>query len=383
MPDNLTVKITELIAQGENNAVEFKSAQVRAESIAKEMVAFSNTQGGVLLIGVEDNGDVTGLGGREDVGEWLANIARENVLPPIDPKIENIGFQGKSIIIIELEKGKDKPYQTNKHQFLIRVGSTNRTATHAELMRLFQQSGVFHYDRLGVDGTSIKDLNFSKIDDYFDRYQIDFSHEDDPQRILKNTDILDDEGLTTIAGLLIFGLNPQRYLTDACISFAHFSGTAIADELIDKQVVNGTLDFQIDTALAVIKNNLKQSSTIQGTKRLDTVFQYPDKVFRELLVNACVHRNYAINGSRIRIFMFDDRIEFISPGRLPNTITIEKLKSGVSYASNPIMVKFMENLRYIDKLGRGLPMVYMTAVKNNKHVVFEEIGEEFKVTLEL
>ena len=81
--------------------------------------------------------------------------------------------------------------------------------------------------------------------------------------------------------------------------------------------------------------------------------------------------------------MFDDRIEFISPGRLPNTITIEKLKSGVSYASNPVVVKFMENLRYIDKLGRGLPMVYMSAVKNNKQVIFEEIGEEFKVTLEL
>jgi len=383
MPNNLTVKIAELIAQGENNAVEFKSAQVRAESIAKEMVAFSNTQGGVLLIGVEDNGDVTGMGEREGVGEWLANIARENVLPPIDPKIEIIDFQGKSIVKIEIEKGKDKPYQTNKHQFLIRVGSTNRTATQAELMRLFQQSGVFHYDRLGVDGTSIKDLNFSKIDNYFDRYQVDFSHEDDPQRILINTEILDDEGLTTIAGLLVFGLNPQRYLTDACISFAHFSGTTISDELIDKQVVNGTLDFQIDTTLAVIKNNLKQSSTIQGAKRLDTEFQYPDKVFRELLVNACVHRNYAISGSRIRIFMFDDRIEFISPGRLPNTITIEKLKSGVSYASNPVIVKFMENLRYIDKLGRGLPMVYMAAVKNNKYVIFEEIGEEFKVTLEL
>ena len=383
MPNNLTVKIAELIAQGENNAVEFKSAQVRAESIAKEMVAFSNTQGGALLIGVEDNGDVTGLGRREGVEEWLANIVRENVLPPIDPKIENTDFQGKSIIIIEVEKGKDKPYQTNKHQFLIRVGSTNRTATQTELMRLFQQSGVFHYDRLGVDSTSIKDLNFSKIDNYFDRYQIDFSHEDDPQRILINTEILDDEGLTTIAGLLVFGLNPQRYLTDACISFAHFSGTTISDELIDKQVVNGTLDFQIDTALAVIKNNLKQSSTIQGAKRLDTEFQYPDKVFRELLVNACVHRNYAISGSRIRIFMFDDRIEFISPGRLPNTITIEKLKSGVSYASNPVIVKFMENLRYIDKLGRGLPMVYMAAVKNNKYVIFEEIGEEFKVTLEL
>jgi ATP-dependent DNA helicase RecG len=379
-----TENIAELIAQGENNSIEFKSSQVRAESVAKEMVAFSNMQGGVLLIGIEDTGEVTGLSSDQlNMEEWLANIARENVLPAIEPSIEKIKYLGKSIIKVDVQKGRDKPYQTNKHQFLVRIGSTNRTASQAELMRLFQQSGVFHYDRLSVDGTSIKDLNFTKIDNYFDRYQIDFSNEDNPEIILSNTDILDVNRTVTIAGLLIFGINPQRYLSDACISFAHFSGTGISDELIDKQVINGTLDQQIDTALAVIKNNLKKSSKIEGTKRLDTSFQYPDKIFRELLVNACVHRNYAISGSRIRIFMFEDRLEFISPGRLPNTITVEKLKAGVSYASNPVIVKFMENLRYIDKLGRGLPLVYMTAMQNNKNVVFEEIGEEFKVSLEL
>ena len=121
-------------------------------------------------------------------------------------------------------------------------------------------------------------------------------------------------------------------------------------------------------------------SSIQGTQRLDQE-PYPDLVYRELLVNACVHRNYSIAGSRIRIFMFCDRIEFISPGRLPNTITIDKLKAGVSYAVNPVILKFMENLRYIDKLGRGLPMVCQAAQKQGKDVKLEEIGEEFKVTL--
>ena len=110
---------------------------------------------------------------------------------------------------------------------------------------------------------------------------------------------------------------------------------------------------------------------------------YDDKVFREILVNACVHRNYSIIGSRIRVFVFDDRVEIISPGRLPNTVTTEKIKSGVSYAVNPVIVKFMENMRYIDKLGRGIPMVYNEAKKINKKVTFEEIGEEFKVVLYL
>jgi ATP-dependent DNA helicase RecG len=107
------------------------------------------------------------------------------------------------------------------------------------------------------------------------------------------------------------------------------------------------------------------------------------KVFRELIVNACVHRNYAIIGSKIRLLMFSDRIEFISPGRLPNTVTIDKLKAGVSYASNPILLKFMENLRYVERLGRGLPMVYHEVRKLGQEVVFKELGEEFRVIVPL
>jgi ATP-dependent DNA helicase RecG len=375
--------LTQLIKQGENSAVEFKSADVHRDSIAKELVAFANTQGGIILLGVEDNGSISGIPTTEkNYEEWLTNIARENVIPALDVHLEKINYQQKELLKVTVPKGKDKPYQTNKHHFLIRIGSTNRIATQPELMRLFQQSGVFHYDRIGVDNTSIRELNLSKIDQYFDNYQIDFLAEHHKEQILTNTDILDDTQQTTIGGLLLFGIHPQRQLFNACISFAHFAGNTLDEELIDKQVITGTLDIQVDTTLAVLKNNMRQASTIKAGKTINTHFQYPDNVFRELLVNACVHRDYSITGSRIRVFIFDNRIEFISPGRLPNTVSIDKLKMGVSYARNPIIVKFMENMRYIDKLGRGLPMVYNTALKHHKQVQFEEFGEEFRVVLE-
>ncbi len=375
----------QLIAGGENSSVEFKSAQVKGESLAREMVAFANAGGGVIFLGIEDNGQITGLSPRRNYEEWTANIVRNNVIPAVQVEYSEIMIDNNKIGVIEVPKGRDKPYQTSGHRFLIRVGSTNRVATQAELMRLFQQSGVFHFDANGVEGTSIVDLNLTKIDKYFDRYEIDFTHESEPERaaLLKNTDILADDGMVTIAGLLLFGINPQRYLHNAGISFAHFKGDEITSDLIDKQNIDSTIDYQVDTALSVIKNNLLQPSSISGVKRVDTRFIYADKVFRELLVNACVHRNYAISGSRIRIFLFSDRIEFISPGKLPNTVTIEKLKAGVSYAVNPVIVKFMENLRYIDKLGRGIPMVCKEVEKNNKQVIFKELGEEFKVTLSL
>lgn len=105
---------------------------------------------------------------------------------------------------------------------------------------------------------------------------------------------------------------------------------------------------------------------------------YPSIVFREALVNAIVHRNYSITGSKIRVLMFSDRIEFHSPGKLPNTVTTEKMNIGVSNARNPFLVRYMENLRYIDQLGRGIPMI----IKNMKNLgarepELNEIGEEF------
>lgn len=378
-------EIKELIDQGENVSVEFKTKDVRTESIAKEIVAFANSNGGIILLGVEDDGDIAGIDSGKNIEEWVMNICRNNVIPAILVEYSEVEFDNKTVGFIKVPKGKDKPYQTQRNQFLIRIGSTNRVATQSELLRLFQQAGFFHFDANGVEQTSIKDLNFTKIDQYFQRYEIDFTEETETDKInlLKNTDILADDGRVTVAGLLIFGINPQRYLYNANISFAHFVGKEITSDLIDKQNIGGTLDFQVDSALSVIKNNLLNPSTIVGTKRIETGNIYKDNVFREILVNACVHRNYAISGSNIRVLMFDNRIEFISPGNLPNTITIDKLRAGVSYAVNPIIVKFMENLRYIDKLGRGIPMVCREVEKQNKKVMFKELGEEFRVILYL
>jgi len=378
-----TNQIYDLIKQSENSSLEFKSADVKPESLAKEIVAFSNLSGGVILIGVEDNGDISGLPGSKNYEEWCMNIARNNVNPPAEIKYQKIEIENKTIGIVEIPKGKDKPYQANDSKFYIRVGSTNRTASINELMRLFQQSGVYHFDATAVDHSTVKNLNFQKLSSYFSAYNLNFDilTEDEKTVLLQNTDILSAEGNLTVAGLLIFGINPQKFLLNSSVSFAHFAGNEINSELIDKQNIEGNLDYQINTTTAIIKNNIMQSSDIIGNKRVNKENLYPDKVFRELIVNASCHRNYSIFGSKIRVFLFQNRLEVISPGKLPNTVSPDKLKYGVSYAVNPVIVKFMENLNFIDKLGRGLPMVYSEALSRHKTVLFEEFGEEFKVTL--
>ncbi|MDD5392689.1 MAG: ATP-binding protein [Thiothrix sp.] len=373
-----------LIQQGENVAVEFKALPVRPEVVAREMVAFANGAGGTLLLGVADDGTPTGVDDMERLEEWVMNIARTLVTPAIAVHCEFAQSADKQVCAVIVPKGKDKPYQTGD-KYLIRVGSTNRLATQSELMRLFQMSGVFHYDAIPVANASLNDLNMAALDRFFVSYGFEFSKESEEARrqLLINTDVLATTGEPTVGGLLMFGINPTRYLSQAAIMFAHFKGKEISDELIDRQEIIGTLPQQVDTAVAVIKNNLLQPSVIEGTKRKDTVDLPPDKVLREMVVNACVHRNYAITGSRIRIFMYDDRIECISPGRLPNTVTVEKLRSGVSYASNPILLKFMDNLRYIDRLGRGFPMIFREMQQIGKAVEVYEFGEELRVVLPL
>lgn len=378
-----TEDLKEIVRRGENSSVEFKSLDVRAESLAREVIAFSNSSGGLILIGIEDNSAITGLNPQKDYEEFVMNVVRNNINPPLDVDFEVDVLDGKSVACIHVPKGINRPYQTLDGKYYIRVGSTNRIASMAELMRLFQEGGYFHYDLTGVARTTVKSLNFNLIADYFKYFDIDFENEDEDSRnrLLTNTDILMPTGEVSLAGMLVFGINSSRYLPQVGISFAHYHGTDVTGELIDMRHIEGDLSYVIQTAFACVKNNLLSPSTIEGLRRVDTRVQYPDKVFRELITNACAHRDYSIVGSRIRVLMFDDRIEFISPGKLPNTITVEKLYAGVSFRRNQLLTKFMIAQRLMDNLGRGIPNIMAEVKKLGREINFVELGDELRVTL--
>ncbi len=370
------------LPQSENQYVEFKSEKVAAKDLAEEIVAFANGEGGEIWLGVEDDGRVSGLSRRYE--EDVMNICRDAVRPPLTPEYAEFAMDDKTVARIVIPKGPDRPYATSRDRYLVRVGSTKRVASREELIRLFQASGFFHYDLVPLDQAKTAHLDYSAIEGYFSRYQISFNgeSEDEKARLLAAGDITDAGGKPTVGGLLVFGISPEKILHQAGIAFAHFKGLELGSELLDKQTFGGSLPRQVDNALAAIKANIPIGSTITGSRRVDAP-HYPDKVYRELLVNAVVHRNYSISGSQIRVFLFADRIEFLSPGRLPNTVSIEKLSVGTSFARNPLLVRLMENLGYVDRLGRGLPMVCQEAGKLNKAVTFEEAGEVFRVVLEL
>mgnify|MGYP000897572194 FL=1 len=379
-------KIREIINNGENSYIEFKEEDIKAKDLAEEIVAFANSEGGMILIGVDDHGCIKGISDAL-IEEKIMNVCRNNCIPHIIPTFQRFEIEGKSIAAITIHKGLSKPYYTTDHKYYIRVGTTKRIASREELLRLFEANGALHFDISPVEYTSIKDLSIDVIRNYFIKYNAFDLYEENKEtteRILINADIMKEvngKALCTVGGLLIFGREPETRLPQNGISFAHFNGIEITNELIDKKVLVGRIQDIAEQTMVVLKNNMKSPSVINGIKREEQE-EYPILVLREAIVNTLVHRNYSISGSKIRIFMFDDRIEFRSPGRLPNTVTVDKMKIGISYARNHFLVKYMENLRYIDQLGRGIPMILKTMKEAGaKQPLLQESGEEFILTI--
>ena len=379
---NYTKKeIIEIISQRENSAVKFKDDAVRPESLTKEIVSFANTTGGTILIGVDDNGEISGTSKQE---EWVMNIARNNLNPAISCEATDFLIKDRRILVVDIPKGKNKPYQTLDGKFYIRVGSTNRQATKEELSRLFQQAGLIQFDKAPLNKTGLKNLDLRKINEYYkNNYDLDFFELSDfeQRKILLNSDILvhyEKEIVCSVGGLLVFGKNPQRFIPAASIVFSVFDGSEFVSELLDKKEIAGTLDEQIDNAVAKIKLMIPTPSQIEDNRRKEYK-RIPAKVLREAIVNAVCHRDYSITNRKIHVNIFKNRIQINSPGKLPNTLDLDKIKYGNSAPRNLFILKYLDNMRYIDGLGRGIPTILNLI--GEKNCCFEEIGDVFKLTI--
>jgi len=164
------IEIQEMIGNGESSGVEFKEEGISSLDLAEEIVAFSNFKGGTILIGVDDEGSISGIK-RRDLEEWVMNICRDMVKPAIIPYYEQVKMDGGQIVaVVRIDQGISKPYYVESHgrkKYMIRVGSTKREATRDELGRLFQEAGIVHYDISPIFGSSIDDLDWQKLKEYF------------------------------------------------------------------------------------------------------------------------------------------------------------------------------------------------------------------------
>jgi ATP-dependent DNA helicase RecG len=375
----------DLIAEGEDFFIEFKREIDSAIDIAAEVVAFANTEGGILLIGVDDDKSICGVDDADSVERRLVGICHNSVIPAIAPEIEKayVELLGKTVIIAHIPKGSDKPYRTKTDHYYIRAGSTKRRTSKEELGRLFQDAGFVHYDVAPVSGTSLDTLDLHRVEKYFEQvHKLDIHRaEIGPERLLANAQILSEDGRATVGGILFFAERPTDILFQAGLMLARYAGDEVSDRLMRTECIEAPLPEAIDRTLEFVMNNVQSTTTLVGARRVE-VHQYPAVVVKEAITNAVAHRNYSIAGSRITLWIFDNRVEIKSPGRLPNTVTLDSIRFGVSFSRNQFIVRLLNNYGYIELLGQGIPMM-IREMRNHagREPDFAEIGEQFVVTL--
>lgn len=349
--------VYELIQNGESSHVEFKTQDAHPNSLAEEIVAFANFDGGVMLLGVDDAGEVVGCA-RSDIEDAVINVCRNNVRPAIIPLIEKVRFAEKLILAVTIPRG-ETAYSTNRGLYYIRVGSTKQIPTQQELLRLFQQKHVLQFDETPVLKASTASLDLEKVNAYLASLQQSPLNEESEQAVIRellNLSILvelDQAHYPTLAGLLMFGKHPQTYFPSYTILCGAYQGEDFLADCIREKELTGALDNLIEDALAFLKLTMPQTSLREGELRNKTSYLYPVEALREGIVNAVCHRDYAISGSAIRLFVFRDRLEIRSPGGLPNTMTLDNIRYR-QFTRNQMIASFLTGYGYMERRGKGI-----------------------------
>ena len=348
-----------ILSGGETATVEFKLDSVRNEHLAKELGAMANFRGGMLVLGVDTKGNVAGLT-REDNEERLQNICY-NFEPPIQIATSEIQIQKKMVITATIVENHEKPYaykSQTRNIYYIRSGSVSREATRSELRRMFQQSGELHYELLTLQNASAETLNDPLLFSFFREFRFinleDYS-ENELQIVLNNLSILNG-AKTSFLGQLLFGKNPRRFIPGSGVQVAVFKGHNNSSTVLDHRFFEGPLIEDVPLLLKYLSlHNPKGFDNIKNARQ--DIRKYPNEAVRESVINAICHRDYTIKGAVIQISLYDDRMEIISPGELPNTQTIEKIKMGMIYQRNPLTVQYFYDFRYVERLGRGIQKI--------------------------
>ncbi|MGA9537137.1 MAG: RNA-binding domain-containing protein [Desulfobacterales bacterium] len=333
-----------ITAKGEDSRLQFKQDIRNVDVLATEMVAFSNSECGRILIGVTDTGDTSGVPRAEvnRINQLISNAASQHVRSPISPMTENVVVgKDRIVIIVTVSKGIDKPYFDRNGIIWLKSGSDKRRVnSKEELRRLFQMSDQFHADELPTQAGPEK-LDQLRFRDFLKSfYQRDLPETPEALiRLLQNMNLATDDERLNLAGVLLFAERPEWIVPQFIVKAVCYPGNEIhLTEYLDSEDIAGPLARVFEDALAFVLRNMHKIQSGRGVNA-PGVPEIPPLVFEELLVNALVHRDYLVSAS-IRLFVFDNRIEIISPGHLPNNLTVEKILLGNSIIRNPILVSY-------------------------------------------
>ena len=396
------------IEAGEVSGVQFKERILDKYDIACELVAFSNSHGGKLVVGIKDKtGEINALSYSEvqETTNLLSDIASENVVPFILIKIDTIEVEDGNLVIATVKEGLNKPYHDNKGIVWVKNGADKRKVfDNAELAEMMTDCGSFAPDEAGVRDATVNDLDATTIKqflgnrfervlekkgltgDAYNEASLDMicsaiAKGHDCEKILRNLRFIRPDGTLTVAAMLLFGKYTQRWMpmmTAKCICFAGNSvGSKVFRDKVNDADMEGNLLHQYDTIMDFFTRNLHNVQVEDEFNSMGKL-EIPYTSLVEFTVNSLVHRSLNMKAP-VRIFIFDNRVEIHSPGALPNGLTIDDIKAGTSMPRNMFLFNNAIYLLPYTGVGSGITR----ALDENIKVTFmnNDKSQEFVITV--
>ncbi len=347
---------TTILKAGPGQLVEYLP-DLDADALAETLVAFANGDGGTVVVGLDEHGKPTGHVYPEDVENALRR-AEAMCRPPIHTGWEQIDLAGSSLIAVSVARSAEL-HSVSDGRVVIRMGAENRPLAGDAIRQLAATKSSGEFETEAVPGARRTDLDDEVIAEYIvkreerQRRRVTVT----PDELLQEIGALDAHGQPTVAGMLLFGRNPQQFLPQTGLVFVKFIGTEPRGEgglpgYGRREEIAGPLARIIEGAWEVVWEEMHVGAVVKGLEREERT-EYPPFAVRECLVNAVCHRDYRLKGRRIEIRMFADRMEVISPGGLPGFITVDNLVEE-HFSRNPRLVAGLVQWGYIEELGLGI-----------------------------
>jgi predicted HTH transcriptional regulator len=376
------VKLVELLKRSEGKTLEYKRDLSSPEGVLKSLIAFANTAGGTLVIGVEDGSKrVRGVPEILETEERLANLVADSISPRLVPDIEVVPWRNLNVLAIQVYPSNTRPHYLNrlgpKTGVFIRVGSTNRKAETTQIEELKRLNRMDSFDEQAIPDLNSEALDFRAASDLFAPYR---KLTPLAWKTLRITTEHQGRQVPTNGGLLLFGKDRFSFFPDAWVQAGRFAGTTRV-RLHDSVEIRSILPIAAEEAIAFAQKHLTRESIIEGVRREER-WSIPLVAIREAVMNAVVHADYAQPGAPIRLAIYDDRIEIENPGLLPFGLTLEDIQQGVSKLRNRVIGRIFHELGMIEQWGSGIQRMTAACVESGLEPPrFEEIGLHFRVTI--
>ena len=376
------MKIDALLISPEGKTLEFKRDLSSPAGVLKTVVAFANTSGGTILIGVEDDSRIVrGVKDPFQLEERIASMVADSITPKVLPDIEIHPFRDTHILAVQVYPGPSRPYFLSKKGqnggSFVRVGSTNRLADAAMLSEMTRFCLGEAYDEQAIPALNSEAIDFRVASESFADI-----------RGLKRKDletlgiltVYQNHKVPTVGGLLLYGVDRLKHFPDAWIQAGRFRGVD-KSTIVDAVEIRKPLHLAIEDADEFVQKHDFRAEKIEHLKR-QSIWQYPRVAVREALTNAVVHTDYSQTGAPIRVAFYDDRLEIENPGLLPFGISIADLPSGISKLRNRVIGRVFHELGLIEQWGSGVQrMIAACKAAGSPEPVWEEIGFRVRVTL--